>query len=205
MNEPTHPDPDNQRDPDSQRDLNPSDLDRPDLTYPEEGGTRRTPLPPGYSHLRQEVLIGHGRAALAAAGEAVTTFRMHRAAGVGIRAGGRRAAPGMSVEVSLGIGPLRLRAPCRVVWVVAEEDRVGFAYGTLDGHPECGEEAFVVERRADDSVWFTVTAFSRPARLTTRLGGPLVPVFQRWYARHCGRTLRRLTNRVAPAPPSRSS
>ncbi|MEV0369087.1 DUF1990 domain-containing protein [Streptomyces sp. NPDC050636] len=165
-----------------------------DLTYPEAGGTQRTPLPPGYSHLHQEMPIGQGRAALAAAGEAVTTFRMHRAAGVGIRADGPCATPGLSIEVSLGIGPLRLRAPCRVVWTVAEEDRIGFAYGTLDGHPECGEEAFVVERRADDSVWFTVTAFSRPARLITRLGGPLVPVFQRHYARHCGRTLRRLTS-----------
>ncbi|MFH8583722.1 DUF1990 family protein [Streptomyces celluloflavus] len=94
--------------------------------------------------------------------------------------------------------PLRLRAPCRVVWSVAEEDRVGFAYGTRDGHPERGEEAFTVTLRADGSVWFTVTAFSRPDRFWTRLAGPLVPVLQRAYARHCGRTLRRLANRPRP-------
>ena len=165
-----------------------------DLTYPEEGSTRRTPLPPGYHHLHEELPIGHGPAALTAAGEAITTFRMHRAAGAGIRADARRAAPGVRVEVALGIGPLRLRAPCTVVWTVAEEHRIGFAYGTRPGHPECGEEAFVAELRADGSVWFTVTAFSRPARALTRLAGPLVPVFQRRYVRHLGRTLRRLTS-----------
>jgi uncharacterized protein (UPF0548 family) len=78
------------------------------------------------------------------------------------------------------------------VWTVHEERRAGFAYGTLGGHPESGEESFVVELRPDGTVWFTITAFSRPARWYTRLAGPLVPVAQRWYARRLGRTLRRI-------------
>ncbi|MGG2460031.1 DUF1990 family protein [Streptomyces sp. RGM 3693] len=164
-----------------------------DLTYPERGGTRHTPLPPGYHHLREAVRLGHSPTAFAAAGDAVATFRMHRAAGTRIRAGSPRAAPGVTVDVSLGIGPLRITGPCRVVWTVDTADRAGFAYGTRPGHPECGEEAFVVERRPDGSVWLTVTAFSRPARALTRLAGPLVPVFQRAYVRHLGATLRRLT------------
>lgn len=53
--------------------------------------------------------------------------------------------------------------PARVVYVVDEADRKGFAYGTLPGHPERGEESFVVERRPDDSVWLVIRAFSRPA------------------------------------------
>jgi uncharacterized protein (UPF0548 family) len=53
--------------------------------------------------------------------------------------------------------------PARVVYVIDEPDRKGFAYGTLPGHPERGEESFVVERRADESVWLVVRAFSRPA------------------------------------------
>ncbi|HEV8560641.1 MAG TPA: DUF1990 family protein [Actinophytocola sp.] len=43
-------------------------------------------------------------------------------------------------------------APGRVVHVVEEEHRRGFAYGTLPGHPECGEEAFLLERHADGTV-----------------------------------------------------
>ncbi|WP_227000736.1 DUF1990 family protein [Protaetiibacter intestinalis] len=53
--------------------------------------------------------------------------------------------------------------PVRVVYVVDEPTRRGAAFGTLPGHPLAGEELFVVERRDDESVWFTVRIFSRPA------------------------------------------
>lgn len=170
--------------------------------YPEVGATRQEELPAGYHHLRHRALIGQGRDVFEAAGAAVTTWRMHRAAGVRIQAGALRAEPGIAVECALGVGPLRLAAPCRVVWTVYEPQRIGFAYGTLTGHPECGEESFVVELLPDDSVRFTVTAFSRPGRWYTRLAGPLVPLCQGLYACHCGRTLRRLAAppQAEPAP-----
>ncbi|MFE0427269.1 DUF1990 family protein, partial [Streptomyces sp. NPDC058953] len=59
---------------------------------------------------------------------------------------------------------------------------------------------FVVDKRDVGSVWFTVMAFSRPARPLVRLAGPLVPPVQRAYARRLGRTVRRL---AAPAGASR--
>ncbi|MEU3449212.1 DUF1990 domain-containing protein [Streptomyces thermolilacinus] len=163
------------------------------FTYPEVGATR-TPgaLPDGYHHLRHRALIGHGQAVFEAAGAAVTAWRMHRASGARLWADAERAAPGVRVRVSVGAGPLEYGVPCEVVWTAYEDTRTGFAYGTLTGHPESGEESFVVERAPDGSVWFTVTAFSRPARWYTRLAGPLVPVAQRWYARRLGRTVRRL-------------
>lgn len=162
------------------------------FSFPEVGATRTGPLPAGYHHLRHQTLIGHGRDVFEAAGAAVTTWAMHRKSGARVRAGSARAEPGTAVEIALGAGPLRIAAPCEVVWTAYEEDRTGFAYGTLAGHPESGEESFVVDRRADGSVWFTVTAFSRPARWYTRAAGPLVPVLQRAYARHLGRTLRKI-------------
>ncbi|MFH8346599.1 DUF1990 family protein [Streptomyces sp. NPDC018045] len=164
------------------------------FNYAQEGATRRHPLPTGYGHLHEATHLGHGRAVLEAAGEAVTTFRMHRAAGVRVRASAPEAAPGVLVECALGLGPARVLAPCRVVWSEYDSERIGFAYGTLAGHPQRGEESFVVEMRDDGAVWFTMTAFSRPGRWYTRLAGPLVPLFQRVYARHCGRVLRRLAN-----------
>ncbi len=48
--------------------------------------------------------------------------------------------------LSMGIGPLALRSPVRVVQVIDEADRRGFADGTLPGHPESGREAFVLQR-----------------------------------------------------------
>lgn len=72
-------------------------------------------------------------------------------------------APGDTATLVLPIGPVRFRAPCRVIYVIDEPNRKGFAYGTLPGHPEMGEEAFIVDRTEDGSVWLTVRSFSRPS------------------------------------------
>ncbi|WP_327112048.1 DUF1990 domain-containing protein [Streptomyces sp. NBC_01341] len=161
------------------------------LTYPEVGATRLGPLPEGYHHLHHRAPVGRGRAEFEAAGTAVTEWRVHRAAGAGVSASAARAAAGVLVEVSAGFGRFRVTAPCEVVWAVYEDNRTGFAYGTRARHPERGEESFVVELADDGTVWFTVTAFSRPARWYARLAGPLVPLAQRWYARRLGNVLRR--------------
>ena len=112
------------------------------LNYPEVGATRLGPLPDGYHHLHHTTRIGRGRAVFEAAGAAVTDLadapRLGRP-GAHRRRCGPSPAPG--VEVSLGVGPLRFTAPCEVIWTAYERDRTGFAYGTLTGHPECGEES----------------------------------------------------------------
>jgi uncharacterized protein (UPF0548 family) len=159
-----------------------------DLTYVPVGATRTDDLPPGYRHLHYRTPLGAGVALYRRAGEAVLTFGMHRATGARVRATAARAEPG--VRLTLVLGPLR--APCEVVWTAADDERTGFAYGTLAGHPAAGEEAFLVEHDERDRVWFTVVAYSRPARALMRLGGPLAVVFQHLYARRCGRALKRL-------------
>jgi uncharacterized protein (UPF0548 family) len=70
-------------------------------------------------------------------------------------------------------------AACRIVRVVDEPGRYGFAYGTLPEHPEEGEERFVVTRDEHDGmVVFEVVAFSRPHDLLTKLGGPVPRAIQ---------------------------
>ncbi|MGK5556489.1 DUF1990 family protein [Actinomadura kijaniata] len=163
-----------------------------DFTYPEVGATKDGPLPDGYSHLRVRVPVGEGARVFRNAADALHEFWMHRAIPARVDATAPRAAAGVGVEIGLGVGPLRLKAPCRVVWTVDEERRSGWAYGTLRGHPAVGEEAFVLEWDEEDVVWLAVTAFSRPASRLGRAAGPLVPVMQRAYARRCGAVLRRL-------------
>lgn len=76
---------------------------------------------------------------------------------------------------------------CRIVYVVDEVgpvQRFGFAYGTLPGHAECGEERFMVEWRRDDgSVWYDVLAFSRPQHPLAMVGYPVTRGLQRRFAR----------------------
>ncbi|MEU8589940.1 DUF1990 domain-containing protein [Streptomyces sp. NPDC048664] len=160
------------------------------FTYEEVGATREAgTCPEGYHSLHVRTRIGEGEEVFRRAAEAILTWEMHRAVGVGIEADKDRAEPGCDVTVTLAG---MIKAPCRVVWTVDERRRAGCAYGTLTGHPECGEEAFVVDRTGDGTVWLTVTAFSRPAKWYTRAGGMAARQFQHAYARRCGTALRKL-------------
>ena len=172
-------------------------LPGPDVpfTYAEVGATRDSdtggPLPGGYHHVRYRREIGRGEAAFAAAAETLLSFGMHRRVGFAVESSAPRADPGVVVRVSAGFGPARLRIPCRVVWTVEDAGRRGFGYGTLPGHPECGEEAFVVSLRADGTVDATIVAFSRPALWWVRAGGPLGRQAQRLVVARYAAALRR--------------
>ena len=65
-------------------------------------------------------------------------------------------------------------APVRVVSIIDEHDRKGFAYGTLEGHPLSGEESFVVERTPDGSVWLQIRQFSQPSSRKWQFVAPLL-------------------------------
>ena len=98
-------------------------------------------------------------------------------------------APGDTVLLVIRVGPFSVKAPTRVVYVVDDPRRKGFAYGTLPGHPEDGEEAFIIERRSDDSVWIIIRAFSRPSSRSWRMLGPVLRVVQWVYIRRYLRCL----------------
>lgn len=149
-----------------------------ELTYDQVGATSGV-LPAGYHHLNGLVTMGMGAARFADAAGAVLGWQMHLRSGLEVSASPGLVMPGAVVMIGLHAGPLRLSAPCRVVYVLDEPRRKGFAYGTLHGHPESGEEAFVIERADDDTVSFSVTAFSRPASDLARLAGPLGRLAQR--------------------------
>ncbi len=152
-----------------------SDLATLQLTYREVGATAG-PLPDGYHHVRKSAAIGRGRQRFEEAAAKVMRWGMLRGAGVGVEATTEVAAVGS--EVLVGLGPLR--APCRVVYVIADEDRRGFAYGTLPGHPETGEELFAVRYDpATEEVRAEVVAFSRHGTWWSRLGAPVTSLAQR--------------------------
>jgi uncharacterized protein (UPF0548 family) len=137
------------------------------LTYPEVGATAGE-LPAGYHHLRRSRNLGP--ADLDELAERLFAWEVQRLSGLTVD--GPRVAQGVDVVVGFGLGPVRIPAPCRVVYVVTEPDRRGFAYGTLPGHPESGEEAFLLSRNGND-ITFEIVAFSRPARWFSRLGAPV--------------------------------
>lgn len=164
------------------------EFSHPEFSYPEVGATEDGGrLPDGYRHVRHRTRVGRGPDAFERAANAVLEWRMHAALRLRPRPERARAEPGS--RVSLALGPIRAR--CAVVWALDEPRRRGFAYGTLPGHPESGEESFLVEWDDRDEVWLTITVFSVGAAWYTRAAGPLVPLFQRLYAVCCGAAVRR--------------
>ncbi|MGV0607775.1 DUF1990 family protein [Mycolicibacterium sp. XJ1904] len=152
-----------------------SDLAALPLTYPEVGATAGT-LPPGYHHVHKRAVIGHGRDRFDEAAAAGMRWGMLRGAGVRVEATTEVAEVGSEVLVHLG----PIAAPCRVVYVVDNRNARGFAYGTLPGHAESGEELFLVRYDpASDEVSAVVTAFSRHATWWSRLGSPVTSLVQR--------------------------
>ncbi|OBH02399.1 MULTISPECIES: DUF1990 family protein [unclassified Mycobacterium] len=150
------------------------------LTYNEVGATVDGELPAGYDHQHVERRIGTGRERFERAADAVMHWGMQRGSGLRVQASSEIAVVDAVLVVRMGFLP----APCRVVYVIDEPDMRGFAYGTLPGHPESGEERFLVRHDPNTSaVYAEVSAFSRPAAWWSKAGGPLVRVAQRVIAR----------------------
>jgi uncharacterized protein (UPF0548 family) len=176
------------------------------FNYPAVGSTRslsqgRFTPPAGFDFDRRRTRLGSGDELFEAASRAVLYGRMFPTAWF------RIAFPEGPVQVgdvvaiaarSLGVW---WSNAARVVYVVDEADaaarRSGFGYGTLPAHVERGEERFVVEQRADGSVWFDLAAFSQPRHWAARLGYVWVRGQQARFGRDSARALRAAVAEVA--------
>ena len=131
-----------------------------DPSYPEVGATVSGELPSGYRHDHDcRELVGPD--AFERAAEGLRHWSAHEGAGIQIYPRRQRLEQEATILAIMSVGPAQMVAPCRIVRVIDTVDRFGFAYGTLPGHPECGEEAFLVES-AGDLARFRIIAFSRP-------------------------------------------
>jgi uncharacterized protein (UPF0548 family) len=151
----------------------PAELADAPFTYPEVGATRDPELPGGYHHVERAAVVGSGRPAFERAAAAVFAWRAQRGAGLRPRATGPASEPGACVLLTAGLDRFGYDIPCRVVWADTAGDTRGFAYGTLPGHPESGEESFVVELRPGGEVVFTMRVFSTLALRLPRAVEPL--------------------------------
>lgn len=166
-----------------------------DLSYKEVGATREGDTPPGYASDHNRVRLGVGAECFARAKEAIRSWQMFATGWTKIFPADAPLSVGTNVCVLARSFNLYSLHACRVVYVIDEAGehvvRFGFAYGTLRGHAERGEERFTVEHdRRDDSVWYDLLAFSRPQRLLARLGYPLTRRLQKQFAQDSKRAMR---------------
>lgn len=127
--------------------------------------------PPGFASVHRSRLLPAGLD-LDTAADRLLHWRLQRGVGRGADPSSERIVEGTVVDLRIGVGPLALSAPCRVVEVLDEPGRRGFVYVTLPGHPEIGVESFVLTAEGDRAR-LTIAALSRPGTLLTRVAGAL--------------------------------
>ena len=151
------------------------------LSYAPIGCTREPGLeaPPGFCQDHERVLLGKGANVYHRACQAIRAWQMMPPSVV------QTCPPGAPIQEGTMVANLfRARLlggwlvlPTRILYLIENKDadsiRFGFAYGTVQGHWEQGEERFLIERdRRDESVWYDLLVFSRPRHPLAKLAYP---------------------------------
>ena len=152
-------------------------------SYPEVGYTKNEEPVPGYNNDLNSVELGKGEAVWAAAKDAIREWRMFPAPWAFISPADAPIQAGVVVAMTAKVVETWWINSCRIVYTMDEPKRFGFAYGTLPGHVECGEEIFMVERSDDDTIRYVIKAFSRPRHLLARIAYPVARAYQRKFVR----------------------
>lgn len=171
-----------------------------DFSYSAVGATATTP-PDGFVVDRTRIKLGQGQSVFESAKDALRRWEQFRLGWVEAWSPETPIQPGEVVAVmGRAVGLWWLNA-CRIIYVVDESGPIhtfGFAYGTLPGHVESGEERFQVEwDRSDDGVWYDILAFSRPNHILTRIGYPAVRRAQKRFGRDSAASMLRACSTVA--------
>lgn len=148
------------------------------LSYSFVGATREpgAAVPAGFRSLERAAALGHGDAAWQAVRVGVLGWGVQRGAGLRVRTAGDPSRIREGDVAIVTVPPWPAGLPVRVVYAIDEPDRAGFGYGTLPGHAECGEEAWIAERHGDE-VRLVIRAISRPAGVY-RLAAPVLRLVQ---------------------------
>jgi uncharacterized protein (UPF0548 family) len=169
------------------------------LSYAPVGCTREPGLEalPGFCKDHERALLGKGEETFRRACGAIRTWKMIARevvepcpAGVPIEAGAMVA----NLFRARWLGGW-LVLPTRILNVIDDQTadivRFGFAYGTVEGHWEQGEERFLIEwDRRDDAVWYDLLVFSRPRHPLARLAYPYTRLQQARFRRLSVRAMR---------------
>ncbi|MFO0688465.1 MAG: DUF1990 domain-containing protein [Myxococcota bacterium] len=170
----------------------------PPYSHPDVGATRRfeavEALRGRYTIDRRRFALGRGPALFDAAKHALFAWRHFEIPWLELEGRDEPVREGQAVATLTRLFGLWFLNPCRVVY--REDDpgasEAAFAYGTLAGHPACGEERFSVScSPSSEEVELEILAFSRPAMALTRLGRPFMRRIQRRFAADAAAALAR--------------
>jgi uncharacterized protein (UPF0548 family) len=170
---------------------------RLEFTYTAVGATADgQSTPDGYNLDHTRVLLGSGSTTFESACSALRRWQQFRLGWCEAFPADTRLQSGETVVVVARLLGSWWANAARIVYSIDESRapiaRFGFAYGTLPGHVESGEERFLVEwDRATDQVFYDIRAFSRPRHILSRLGYPFARALQKRFARDSAASMQR--------------
>jgi uncharacterized protein (UPF0548 family) len=155
------------------------------FSYSAVGHSRHSP-PAGYNVDHNRIHLGNGIDTFERAKHAVRQWKMFAMPWIEFYWPDIPIETGACVAVLVRHFPLWSLNACRIVYLIEESgplEKFGFAYGTLPGHEERGEERFIVEyNRSEQSVWYDLYAFSRP-KLLAKMADPVARALQKKFQR----------------------
>jgi len=159
-----------------------------DYTYREVGATaEKNTIPSGFVVDHTRVELGTGAEVFARAKAALQRWRQFHLGWLEAFPDDTPIHAGQVVAVVARAGGLWWTNAARIVYTIDDAadnlTRFGFAYGTLPGHVESGEERFLIEwDRSTEIVYFDILAFSQPRHLLVRLNRRRARAMQKRFA-----------------------
>lgn len=151
------------------------------FSYREVGRSASVP-PAGYTTDHTRVMLGEGYETFTAACRALRHWQHFRLGWIDAWPADTPLQEGQVVAVLARCTCTWWLNACRIIYVIDDEHRFGFAYGTLPDHVASGEERFLVEMDQAGIVWYDILAFSRPRHILARLGYLFMRQVQRRFA-----------------------
>ena len=169
------------------------------FSYPEVGATATSTtldaIAPHYDVDRNRFRLGTGRDLYAVARKSLLAWRQFELPWLELHGAEAQPSTGQVVATLTPYLGLWFLNPCQVVYTELADDsanETAFAYGTLSGHVEAGEERFSVGfDPTTQEVVYEILAFSRPALLLSKIGYLWIRRVQKRFARSSAEALAR--------------
>ncbi len=161
--------------------------------YQELNGTKSESVE-GYDNDHNKILLGQGELVWNKAKAAISSWQQFPQPWTKIYNNTTPLEEGNIVTVLFKLFGIWWLNPAKIVYAFDEENRFGFAYGTLHGHVEKGEECFWIDRDESGDIFYHIKAFSKPMFWGAKLIYPIARRYQRKFVTESMKQMKVLSN-----------